>query len=165
VETIERNARSQSQLIDDLLDVSRIITGKLQIEPRSVDLRGVIEAAVEAVRPSFEAKKIQFETLLDSQACPVSGDANRLQQIFWNLLSNAVKFTPPQGKVRIELKCRDPHISVSVADSGIGIKPEFVPYIFDRFRQADGSTTRVHGKFSHCHEWSAPGFCGQRDRE
>jgi signal transduction histidine kinase len=145
VETIERNARSQSQLIDDLLDVSRIITGKLQIEPRAVDLRGVIEAAVEAVRPSFEAKKIQFETLIDDQPCPVSGDPNRLQQIFWNLLSNAIKFTPAEGKVRIALKRCEPRISISVADSGIGINRDFVPYIFDRFRQADGSTTRAHG--------------------
>lgn len=145
VETIERNARSQSQLIDDLLDVSRIITGKLQIEPRPVELRGVIEAAIDAVRPSFEAKDIQFETVLDSKTCPVSGDANRLQQIFWNLFSNAVKFTPAQGKVRVELKRSKPRIKVSVTDSGIGINPEFVPYIFDRFRQADGSTTRAHG--------------------
>jgi len=145
VETIERNARSQSQLIDDLLDVSRIITGKLQIEPRSVELGAVIEAAVEAVRPSFEAKKIEFQIVIDSEACSVSGDPNRLQQIFWNLLSNAIKFTPAEGKVRIELKRRASDIEISVADSGIGIKPEFVPYIFDRFRQADGSTTRVHG--------------------
>jgi signal transduction histidine kinase/DNA-binding response OmpR family regulator len=145
VETIERNARSQSQLIDDLLDVSRIITGKLQIEPRSVDLRSVIEAAVEAVRPSFEAKEIEFEVVMDTEACPVAGDANRLQQIFWNLLSNAVKFTPPKGKVRIVLEHCEPHIKISVADSGIGIKRDFVPYIFDRFRQADGSTTRAHG--------------------
>ena len=145
VETIERNARSQSQLIDDLLDVSRIITGKLQIEPRSIDLRSVIEAAIEAVRPSFEAKEIQFETVMDATACPVSGDANRLQQIFWNLFSNAVKFTPPKGKVQVELKRCQPMVTISVTDSGIGINPEFVPYIFDRFRQADGSTTRAHG--------------------
>ena len=145
VETIERNARSQSQLIDDLLDVSRIITGKLQIEPRPVELRGVIEAAIDAVRPSFEAKDIEFETVLDSKTCAVSGDANRLQQIFWNLFSNAVKFTPEHGKVRVELKRSKPRIKVSVTDSGIGINPEFVPYIFDRFRQADGSTTRAHG--------------------
>ncbi len=145
VETIERNARSQSQLIDDLLDVSRIITGKLQIEPRSIDLRTVIEAAIEAVRPSFEAKEIQFEMVMDSKTCPVSGDANRLQQIFWNLFCNAVKFTPAKGKVRVELKRCKPRITISVTDSGIGIKPEFVPYIFDRFRQADGSTTRAHG--------------------
>lgn len=145
METIERNARSQSQLIDDLLDVSRIITGKLQIEPRRVDLCSVIEAAIDGVRPSFEAKNIQFETVMDSAACLVSGDANRLQQIFWNLFSNAVKFTPEGGNVRVQVTSSGPRISVAVSDSGIGISPEFLPYIFDRFRQADGSTTRVHG--------------------
>lgn len=144
-ETIERNARSQSQLIDDLLDVSRIITGKLQIELQPVNLSSVIEAAIDAVRPAFEAKDIQFETVIDSQACLVPGDANRLQQIFWNLFSNAVKFTPPGGRVRVEFERAEPHARVSVSDSGIGIKPDFLPYIFDRFRQADGSTTRVHG--------------------
>ena len=144
-ETIERNARSQSQLIDDLLDVSRIITGKLQIEPRPVDICAVMEAAIDAVRPSFEAKEIQFETVMDSEACLVLGDANRLQQVFWNLLSNAVKFTPEGGHVRVEVKRLSKDVRVSVSDSGIGIKPEFLPFIFDRFRQADGSTTRVHG--------------------
>lgn len=145
VETIERNARSQSQLIDDLLDVSRIITGKLQIEPRSVDMCGLVEAAVEAVRPSFEAKNLRVEKVLEAEACTVAGDPNRLQQILWNLLSNAVKFTPNNGTIRIELKRCEERICVSVSDSGIGIKKDFVPYIFDRFRQADGSTTRVHG--------------------
>lgn len=144
METIERNARSQSQLIDDLLDVSRIITGKLQIEPRRVDLCSVIEASIDAVRPSFEAKNIQFETVIDS-GCLVLGDANRLQQIFWNLFSNAVKFTPERGNVRVQVTGSGNRISVAVSDSGIGISPEFLPYIFDRFRQADGSTTRVHG--------------------
>ncbi|MFN2493703.1 MAG: response regulator [Pyrinomonadaceae bacterium] len=144
VETIERNARSQSQLIDDLLDVSRIITGKLQIEPRRVNVCSVIEAAIDAVRPSFEAKNIEFETVTSAN-CLVSGDANRLQQIFWNLFSNAVKFTPEGGRVRVELEQVNAHIRISVSDSGIGISPEFLPYIFDRFRQADGSTTRVHG--------------------
>ena len=145
VETIERNARSQSQLIDDLLDVSRIITGKLQIEPVSVDLCSVIQAAVEAVRPSFEAKEIEMTTEVTGEACVVAGDSNRLQQIFWNLFSNAVKFTPQRGKIKVGLKRQKSTIKVSVADSGIGINPEFVPYIFDRFRQADGSTTRAHG--------------------
>ena len=145
VETIERNARSQSQLIDDLLDVSRIITGKLQIEPVSVDLCNVVQAAVEAVRPSFEAKEIEVKTEVTGEACVVAGDSNRLQQIFWNLFSNAVKFTPQRGKIKVALKRQKSTIKVSVADSGIGINPEFVPYIFDRFRQADGSTTRAHG--------------------
>ncbi|HKO60182.1 MAG TPA: response regulator [Pyrinomonadaceae bacterium] len=144
LETIERNARSQSQLIDDLLDVSRIITGKLQIEPRAVDLGSIIEAAIEAVRPSFEAKSIKLETIIEPEAV-VMGDANRLQQVFWNLLSNAVKFTPESGTVRIEARRIAPIVRVSVSDTGIGIKPEFLPFIFDRFRQADGSTTRVHG--------------------
>jgi signal transduction histidine kinase/DNA-binding response OmpR family regulator len=144
-ETIERNARSQSQLIDDLLDVSRIITGKLQIEPRAVDLCGVIDASIEAVRPTFEAKNIKVETDLQTAGCFVSGDQNRLQQIFWNLLSNAVKFTPERGEVRVESSRVDSQVRISVSDSGIGITPEFLPYIFDRFRQADGSTTRVHG--------------------
>jgi signal transduction histidine kinase/DNA-binding response OmpR family regulator len=144
-ETIERNARSQSQLIDDLLDVSRIITGKLQIELRPVNLCSVIEAASDALQPALEAKDIQFETVFGSAACFVPGDANRLQQIFWNLFSNAVKFTPQGGRVRVEVDRAEPHARVSVNDSGIGIKPDFLPYIFDRFRQADGSTTRVHG--------------------
>ena len=144
LETIERNARSQSQLIDDLLDVSRIITGKLQIEPRAVDLASIIEAAVEAVRPSFEAKAIKLEMSIEAEAV-VMGDANRLQQVFWNLLSNAVKFTPESGTVAIGVKRIPPIVRVSVSDTGIGIKPEFLPFIFDRFRQADGSTTRVHG--------------------
>jgi signal transduction histidine kinase len=145
LETIERNARSQSQLIDDLLDVSRIITGKLQIEPRPVDLSAVIEAAIEALRPAFEAKSIQFENEMGAEAGLVPGEPNRLQQIFWNLFSNAVKFTPEGGHVRVEAIRTASGIRISVSDSGIGITPEFLPYIFDRFRQADGSTTRVHG--------------------
>ncbi|HEY3026620.1 MAG TPA: response regulator [Pyrinomonadaceae bacterium] len=144
-ETIERNARAQSQLIDDLLDVSRIITGKLQIEPESVDLGSVIQAAIDSVRPAFEAKAIKFETQMESGGCSVPGDANRLQQIFWNLFSNAVKFTPQEGQVRVQAKRRGQRVNISVSDSGIGISPEFLPYIFDRFRQADGSTTRIHG--------------------
>ena len=144
-ETIERNARSQSQLIDDLLDVSRIITGKLKIEPQNVDICSVIDGAVEAVRPAFETKKIQLETELDASGNFVSGDANRLQQIFWNLLSNSIKFTPEGGNVVVSARRNGSNVVVSVSDSGIGITPEFLPYIFDRFRQADGSTTRVHG--------------------
>ncbi len=145
IETIERNARSQSQLIDDLLDVSRIITGKLKIEPRSVDVCSMIDAAVEAVRPSFEAKSIKFDVAIEGESCFVSGDANRLQQIFWNLLSNAVKFTPEHGRVTVKSTRHGSQVKISVSDTGVGISQEFLPYIFDRFRQADGSTTRVHG--------------------
>lgn len=144
-ETIERNARSQSQLIDDLLDVSRIITGKLQIDPRPVDLVGVIEASIDAVRPALEAKAIKFETTRTSEDCLVLGDQNRLQQIFWNLFTNAIKFTPEEGHVRVGITRVDSAVRVSVSDTGVGITREFLPYIFDRFRQADGSTTRVHG--------------------
>jgi signal transduction histidine kinase/DNA-binding response OmpR family regulator len=144
-ETIERNARSQSQLIDDLLDVSRIITGKLQIEPHAIDFCELIEDAIEGVRPALETKNIQLETGVEAAGCFVLGDANRLQQIFWNLLSNAVKFTPENGHVRVEASRVGEQVRVSVSDSGIGISSEFLPHIFDRFRQADGSTTRVHG--------------------
>jgi signal transduction histidine kinase/DNA-binding response OmpR family regulator len=144
-ETIERNARSQSQLIDDLLDVSRIITGKLQIEFTQVDLRRVIEAAMDSVRPIFETKGIQFKVLGEMASCPVRGDANRLQQIFWNLFNNAVKFTPSSGNVSVKMKRRGAHTAISITDTGIGIDSKFLPFIFERFRQADGSTTRAHG--------------------
>lgn len=144
-ETIERNARSQSQLIDDLLDVSRIITGKLEIELEQLDLCAVVEASIEAMRPAFEAKNVMFEVEIKTPDCLIEGDANRLQQIFWNLFSNAVKFTPAEGQVRVTVEQSGRQVSISVSDTGIGINSEFIPYIFDRFRQADGSTTRNHG--------------------
>lgn len=145
LDTIERNARSQSQLIDDLLDVSRIITGKLQIDRGPVNLAQVVEAAYDSVRPGVEAKAIQFETELNSCDCFVLGDGNRLQQIFWNLFSNAIKFTPRGGQVNVAVSLAGSRVNVTVTDTGIGIDPDFLPFIFDRFRQADGSTTREHG--------------------
>src|SRR2546423_1130072 len=145
LETIERNAHAQSRLIDDLLDVSRIISGKLQIDLRLVDLSTIVEAAVDAVRPALEAKAIKFNVDIGLRAFPVMGDANRLQQIFWNLFSNAAKFTPKKGEISVKIQNEHSHVLVSVTDTGIGIKQEFLPYIFDRFRQADGSTTRTHG--------------------
>ena len=145
LDTIERNARSQSQLIDDLLDVSRIITGKLQIDRGPVDLAKTIEAALDSVRPTAEAKSIRFETALNECDQLVLGDSNRLQQIFWNLFSNAIKFTPRGGQVNVSVACVDSRVNVTVTDTGIGIDPDFLPFIFDRFRQADGSTTREHG--------------------
>lgn len=145
LDTIERNARSQSQLIDDLLDVSRIITGKLSIDRGRVDLGKVIEAALDVTRPLAEAKGIEFHNATTTGTCFVDGDQTRLQQIFWNLFSNAVKFTPDGGRVDIETASDDSSVTVSVTDTGIGINPEFVPFIFDRFRQEDGSTTREHG--------------------
>ncbi len=143
--TIERNARSQSQLIEDLLDVSRIITGKLRLDVRAVDLTGVVMAAVDAVRPAAEAKNIRLQTLLDPQAGPISGDPDRMQQVVWNLLSNAVKFTPKGGRVQVRLERINSHVEIVISDTGKGIEPEFLPNVFDRFRQSDGSMTRRHG--------------------
>ncbi len=145
LETVVRNAKLQSQLIDDLLDVSRIISGKMRLDVQSTDLAAVIDAAVEAIRPAAEAKKLQVRRVLDPFAGPVSGDPVRLQQVVWNLLSNAVKFTPKEGKVEVRLERVNSHVEILVADNGAGISPEFLPYVFDRFRQLDASTTRRHG--------------------
>ena len=145
LETIERNARSQSQLIDDLLDVSRIITGKLALDLRPVEFASIIEATIDTVRPMAEAKSIHVEPQLKTSHCMVAGDAARLQQVVWNLFSNAVKFTPEGGHVRVSLKCDEKHVELEVKDTGQGISKNFLPYIFDRFRQADGTTTRKHG--------------------
>ena len=145
VETIYRNAKSQGQLVSDLLDVSRIISGKLRLDVRTVDLIYIVNAAIDSIRPAADAKGIRLQTMLDPAAGPISGDADRLQQIVWNLLTNAVKFTPKSGKIQVTVKRIDSHVEVVISDSGIGISKEFLPYVFDRFRQADGSTTRIHG--------------------
>jgi CheY-like chemotaxis protein/anti-sigma regulatory factor (Ser/Thr protein kinase) len=145
LETIERNARAQAQLIDDLLDVSRIITGKLRIDVQPVDPNFFIEAAVEAVRPAAEAKGVRLQRIMDTGTVTVSGDPVRLQQVIWNLLSNAIKFTPKGERVQIRLERVNSHIEIAVSDSGAGIAPEFLPYVFDRFRQADQRTSRQHG--------------------
>jgi signal transduction histidine kinase/DNA-binding response OmpR family regulator len=145
LETIERNARAQSQLIDDLLDVSRIITGKLALDFHPVEVSSIIEATIDTVRPMAEAKSIRVEPMLKTSHCMVSGDPARLQQVVWNLFSNAVKFTPEGGHVEVGLMCDERHVELEVRDTGQGISAEFLPYIFDRFRQADGTTTRKHG--------------------
>jgi len=145
VETIYRNAKSQSQLIADLLDVSRIISGKLRLEVRTVDLINIINAAIDSIRPAADAKGIRLQTMLDPAASSIWGDADRLQQIVWNLLTNAVKFTPQGGRIQVKLQCIDSQVEIVVTDSGVGISKEFLPYVFDRFRQADASTTRKHG--------------------
>ena len=168
LETIERNAKSQAQLIEDILDVSLIIRGKLRIQTGPLNLIPVLEAVLETVQPQAEAKKIQITTDFDASADVVCGDAERLRQIFWNLLTNAVKFTPEGGSVRVRLlRWQDGHskmdqtsknllpssfllhpsdyAEIQVIDSGIGINPEFLPYVFDRFRQADSTTTRSYG--------------------
>ena len=145
LETIERNARMQTQLIEDLLDMSRITSGKLRLDIQPVDPPQIIEAAIEAVQPAAEAKSIHLQRLLDPSAGPISGDPNRLQQVVWNLLSNAIKFTPKGGKVQVLLERVNSHVEISVTDTGVGIEPQFLPYVFDRFRQADASTTRMFG--------------------
>jgi len=145
LETIVRSARSQNQLIGDLLDVSRIIAGKMRLDVAPLNLRSVIEAAVETVRPAAEAKGIHLSALLDPEVETVSGDAERLQQVVWNLLSNAVKFTPNGGRVEVRLERADSHVEIAVADNGQGIKPEFLPYVFDHFRQEEGGTSRRQG--------------------
>jgi CheY-like chemotaxis protein len=142
---IERNSQVQAQLIEDLLDISRIISGKLRLDVQRLDPAEAIEAAIAAVMPAANARSIRIHKVFDSLAGPVMGDAARLQQVFWNLLSNAVKFTPQGGKVQVRLERVNSHLEVSVVDTGMGIKPEFLPLVFDRFRQADGSTTRRHG--------------------
>lgn len=145
VETVERSARAQSQLIDDLLDISRIITGKLRLEISTLDLSEVIMEAVEAMRPAAEAKEIRLQTMLDSETGLISGDGNRLQQVVWNLVSNAVKFTPKGGRVQIRLERINSHVEIIVSDTGKGIETDFLPFVFDRFRQADQTTTRQYG--------------------
>jgi PAS domain S-box-containing protein len=143
METIERSARSQAQLVEDLLDVSRIIQGKLRLNVCPIEMISVIEAALETVRPAADAKEIQLHSLLDPTAGCVMGDFDRLQQVIWNLLSNAIKFTPKGGCVQVQLERVNSHIEIIVTDTGRGINPEFIPYVFDRFRQADSSTTRI----------------------
>jgi signal transduction histidine kinase/DNA-binding response OmpR family regulator len=145
LEIIERNVLAQAKLIDDLLDVSRIITGKLRLSVRPLSLGAVIEAALDVVRPSSDAKGIRLETSLRPDAGQVIGDPDRLQQVVWNLLVNAVKFTPAGGKVRVALSRHESHSRIEVYDNGEGIEPGILPHIFDRFRQADSSTRRSHG--------------------
>ncbi|HYN83826.1 MAG TPA: response regulator [Pyrinomonadaceae bacterium] len=145
LEAIERNARLQARLIDDLLDISRIVSGKLRLEWEPVDLGKIAKAAAETVRPGALAKSITLDLRLSGEPVVVYGEQVRLQQIVWNLLTNAVKFTPAGGRVTLELRREGGDARLSVEDNGIGIMPDFLPHVFDRFRQADGSTTRQHG--------------------
>jgi PAS domain S-box-containing protein len=145
IETIFRNANSQCQLINDLLEVSRIITGKLRLEFVACELHSVIEAAAESIRPTAEAKGVRLQVLLEPNIGPVFGDRERLQQVVWNLLSNGVKFTRKGGLVQVTLQRINSHVEIVVTDTGVGIKSDFLPHVFDRFRQADGSTTRNYG--------------------
>jgi signal transduction histidine kinase/ActR/RegA family two-component response regulator len=145
LETIERNARAQAQLVDDLLDVSRIVTGKLRMDVRPSDPKAFIDAAVESVQPAAEAKGVRVQKVIDTGPVSIPGDPVRLQQIVWNLLSNAIKFTPRGGRVQIRSERVNSHLEIVVSDTGQGIAPEFLPHVFDRFRQADQKTSRQHG--------------------
>jgi PAS domain S-box-containing protein len=145
IETIKRNAKSQAQIIDDILDVSRIITGNLYLELNPVEIAPVLEAAVNVVRPTADAKGIQIDVDFEPEPAAVPGDIHRLQQVFWNLLSNAVKFTPSGGRVTVGLRHQGSQVEITVADTGQGITPQFMPFVFDRFRQADSTSTRQHG--------------------
>jgi signal transduction histidine kinase/ActR/RegA family two-component response regulator len=144
LESIERNARAQARLIEDLLEISRIVTGKLRLRVRPADLAAIVSAAVEVVQPAAAAKRIRLISDLGNGPAMTSGDPDRLQQVVWNLLSNAVKFTPNNGEIRVRVE-RDNGYVLTVQDSGVGIEPSFLPHMFERFRQADGSASREHG--------------------
>jgi signal transduction histidine kinase/ActR/RegA family two-component response regulator len=143
--TIERNARAQARLIDDLLDVSRVISGKLRLDIRQVNLADVVRGAVDAMRPALGAKGILLETMIDPNAGPIAGDPERLQQVLWNLLSNATKFTPEGGRMQLRLEQAGSHVEMVLTDTGVGISPDFLPYVFERFRQQEGGSRRRYG--------------------
>jgi CheY-like chemotaxis protein len=145
IETIDRNAKSQAQLIEDILDVSRMITGKLRLNNEQVDVSSVINAAIDSVQLALDCKDLHLAVTLDPSARHTIGDANRLQQVVWNLLANAIKFTPSGGRIEVRVERAGDNLQMQVSDTGQGISSEFLPFIFDRFRQADGTTTRQHG--------------------
>jgi len=144
LEVIKRNAAAQSQVVNDLLDVSRIVAGNLRLEQKDVSLSRIVEVVMEAFRPAAEAKSIRFESTLDPSDSLISGDPVRLQQVVWNLIGNAINFTAPGGRVAIRLERLD-DLRLTVSDTGVGISPELLPYVFDRFRQGDSSSTKKHG--------------------
>jgi len=145
LETLERNARWLTQIVDDVLDVSRIVSGKIRLNVQHVELAGILDNAIATAQPAADAKKVRLQCMIDPRAGPVSGDPDRLQQVVWNLVSNAVKFTPKGGQVQVRLERANSHIEIVVADTGIGISPEFLPLVFERFRQADSGPTRKAG--------------------
>jgi signal transduction histidine kinase/ActR/RegA family two-component response regulator len=145
IETIERNAQAQTQLVNDLLDVSRAISGKMRLDVQPLDIAAVIWAAIDSIQPTADAKGVHVETNLDPEAGPIAGDGARLQQVVWNLLSNALKFTPRYGRIEIQLARKEAQVEIVVSDSGCGITPEFLPFVFERFRQSEAGTTRQYG--------------------
>jgi len=145
LEAVERNAKAQARLIEDLLDASRIVSGELRLDIRCVDLASIIQAAIDTIQPSADAKNIDIHTDIDRNTGVCWGDPNRLEQVVWNLLSNAVKFTPPGGHATVSLRRAGPDVEIAVIDTGAGIRQEFLPFVFDRFRQADSSSSRTYG--------------------
>jgi PAS domain S-box-containing protein len=145
IETVERNSRWLTQIVEDVLDVSRIVSGKIRLDVQAVDIASVIDNAVSTVQPAADAKGVRLQTLIDTRVAPVSGDPDRLQQVIWNLLSNAVKFTPKGGRVQLRVERVNSHIEVVVSDTGVGIRKDFLPFVFDRFRQGDSGPTRKTG--------------------
>jgi PAS domain S-box-containing protein len=145
MEALDRNAAALTQIVDDVLDVSRIVSGKIRLDVQPVELPLVVHNAVATVKPAADAKRVRIQTIVDPRVGPVSGDPDRLQQVAWNLLSNAVKFTPKSGRVQVRVERVNSHVELAVSDTGIGIKPDFLPHVFERFRQADAGTTRKTG--------------------
>ncbi|HEV3141060.1 MAG TPA: ATP-binding protein, partial [Vicinamibacterales bacterium] len=145
IETIERNATMLTQMVEDILDVSRIVAGKMRLNVQAVELPLVVQEAIETIRPAAEAKRIEIHAVVDPQVSPISGDPDRLRQIVWNLLSNAVKFTPKGGQIQVRLERVNSSVEIIVSDNGAGIASEFLPHLFERFRQGDAGTTRQHG--------------------
>jgi PAS domain S-box-containing protein len=145
LETLERNATWLTQIVEDVLDVSRIVSGKIRLDVQPVELQVIIDNAVASIQPAADAKHVRLQSMVDPGVGPVSGDPGRLQQVVWNLVSNAVKFTPKKGRVQVRLERVNSHVEIVVSDTGIGIRPDFVPFVFERFRQADSSTTRKTG--------------------
>jgi signal transduction histidine kinase/CheY-like chemotaxis protein len=145
LETLERNAAWLTQIVEDVLDVSRIVSGKIRLDVQPVDLALIVDNAVATIQPAADAKGVRVQTLIDPRVGPVSGDPGRLQQVVWNLVSNAVKFTPRDGRVQVRLQRVNSHVEIAVSDTGIGIPANFIPYVFERFRQAEAGTTRKTG--------------------
>jgi len=145
LETVERNAGWLTEIVEDVLDVSRIVSGKLRLDVQPVELPVIVDNAVATIQPAADAKRVHVQTMIDPRVGPVSGDPNRLQQVVWNLVSNAVKFTPKDGRVQVRLERVNSHVEIAVSDTGIGVRPDFLPYVFERFRQADSGPTRKMG--------------------
>ena len=145
LETLERNATWLTQIVEDVLDVSKIVAGKIRLDVQPVELPLIVDNAVATVQPAADAKGVRMQTTVDPRVGPVSGDPDRLQQVVWNLMANAVKFTPRDGRVQVRLQRVNSHVEIEVSDTGVGIRPDFLPYVFERFRQGESGTTRKTG--------------------